>query len=84
MYITVGRAGAAMPEQASSDVQALAVHHRVRGVRMAEVMKPRIRHDTGLAARLAPEVVEFDAGQRPVSFGCRKHPLPRCHFGEAV
>ena len=51
---------------------------------MAEVMKPRIRHDTGLAARLAPEVVEFDAGQRPVSFGCRKHPLPRCHFGEAV
>ena len=35
-----------MPEQASRDIQAFTVHNRVRGVRMAEVMQPRIGHDS--------------------------------------
>lgn len=36
-------------------MQAFAVHSRVRGVRMAQVMKPRIRQDSGPVAWLDPD-----------------------------
>lgn len=56
-----------MPEQASRDMQALAVHDRVRGVCMAQVVKPRVDDDPGFAARPDPEAVEFILGQRSTS-----------------
>ena len=37
MDVAVGRARPAMPEQAFRDMQVFAVHHRVRGVRMAQL-----------------------------------------------
>ena len=36
-------------------MQAFAVHERVRGARMTQVMKPRIRHDPGRVAHLGPD-----------------------------
>ena len=39
--VAVGGADPAVTEQASRDMQALAVHDRVRGVRMTEIVKPR-------------------------------------------
>ena len=73
-----------MAEQASCDMQALTVHDRVRGVRMAQVIQPRICHDPGRVARRGPEPVEFVLGQRAVSSTGRKHPLPGSRLAEAI
>ena len=84
MDVAVGRGGPAMPEQAPRDMQAFAVHDRVRGVRMPQVMKPRIGHDSGRVARLDPEPPQVIRTQRPVPLVARKHPLPGRRFGEAI
>ena len=76
MDVAVGGGSSPMPEQASGDMQTLAVHDRVRRVGMPQVVKSRVRHDAGRIARLDPEVVQFMLGQRPVSLVARKHPLP--------
>ena len=69
-------------------MQAFALHHRVRGVRMAQLMQPRVRHDPGGIAGRGPEVVEFVRAQRPVSLGARetlgpRTPLPARRFGSS-
>ena len=51
MDVAVGRACPTMPEQTTRDTQDFSVHHRVRGVRIAQVMQPCVRHHPGLAAR---------------------------------
>ena len=51
---------------------------------MPQVMKPRIRHDSGRVARLDPEPPQVIRTQRPVRPVGRKHPLPGRRFGEAV
>ena len=72
-----------MPEQASRDMQALAVHDRVRGGRMSEVVKPCVRHGPGRIPRLEPESVEVMLVQRFVLAPAGKHPCPGRRFGEA-
>ena len=51
MDVAIRRGRPPMPEQASCDMQALAVHDRVRGARVSKVMEPGIRHDPGCVAR---------------------------------
>ena len=53
-----------MPEQATRDMQALAVHDRVRSERMPQIVEPRIRHNAGQVANLEPEPVKGILGQR--------------------
>ena len=65
-------------------MQALPVHDRVRGVRVAQVVKPRVRHDPGRVARPGPERPKVICTQRPVPLAARKHPLPGRCFGESV
>ena len=84
MNITVGRACAPVAKQPPRDMQAFAVHDRVGGVRMPQVMKPRVRHDSGRVARLDPEPPQVIRTQRPIPLAARKHPLPGRRFGEAV
>lgn len=55
MNVALGRTGPTVPKQASRDMQAFAVDDRVRGVRMAQVMKARVRYDSGGVARFGPE-----------------------------
>ena len=50
MDVAIRRGRPPMPEQTSCDMQALAVHDRVRGVRVLKVMEPGIRHDPGCVA----------------------------------
>ncbi len=83
MDVAVGRAGAPVSEQASGDMQALAVHDRVQGVRMAEVVKPRVRHDPGRIARPELETVESMPVQRFVPAPAGEHPFPGRRTGEA-
>ncbi len=65
-------------------MQTLAVHRRVGGVRMAQVMKPRVRHDSGHVASLDTELVERPIGQRFIlSFAC-EHPLPGSRVNKTV
>ena len=47
-----------MIEQASRHVQAFAVHDRMGGVAVSEVMKSCIYHDARLVAHPAPEQVK--------------------------
>ena len=61
--VTVGRRGPPMSEQASRNMQAFTAHDRVRGVRMAKVMQPCVRHDPSSVARRVPEIVEFVRSQ---------------------
>ncbi|MCY4541368.1 MAG: hypothetical protein OXB95_03080 [Rhodobacteraceae bacterium] len=68
MDVSVGRADVAVSEQASGDMQALAVHDRVRRVRMSQIVKPPIRHDPGRIACLDPEPPQVIRTQRSVSF----------------
>ena len=82
--VPIGRTGPTVPKQASRDMQAFAVHDRVRGVRMAQVMQPRIRYDSGHVARRDPERVEGILGQRLVSVLAGEHPFPGRRFGKAV
>ena len=84
MDVTVGRACGPVSEQASCDMQALAVHDRVRSVRASQVVQPRVRHDPGRIPRLEPEPVEVMLVQRFVLAPAGKHQLPGRRFGEAV
>ena len=84
MNVAIGRTGPTVPKQASRDVQAFAVHHRVRGVRMAQVMQPRVRDDPGRIPRLRPERPQVIFVQRLVLTLAGKHPLPGRPSGEAV
>ena len=84
MRVAVRRGAPPVTKQASGDMQAFAVHNRVRGVRMAQVMQPRIRHDPGHVARLDPERVERMFSQRFILDLTGKHPLPGGRSGEAV
>ena len=83
MNIPVGRGRPPVSEQPSRDMQALAVHDCVRGVRVAQIMQPRIRHNPRRIARLPPEPVEFILAQRPASLVAAKHPFPAHRLGEA-
>ena len=65
-------------------MQALPVHNCVRGVRVAQVVEPRIGHDPGRVPRRGPEIVKFVLAHRSVLALARKHPLPGRRFGEAV
>ena len=67
MDIAVCCDGPPVSEQASGGVQALVVHDRVRGARMAETMQPRIRHDPGRIAQLDPALPQIIRTQRPFS-----------------
>ena len=84
MDVAVGGGRPPVPEQATGDVQALAVHDRVGGVRMSEIVKSRIRHDPGHVAGLDPEPVKRPLGQRSVSDPAWEHPIPGSPVGEAV
>lgn len=53
MDVAAVRGRPALTEQAAGDVQARAVHHRVRGVRVVPVVQPRVRHDPDRAGRPA-------------------------------
>ena len=55
---------------------------RVGGVRVAQVVQPRIRHDPRSIARTRPKPVDFVLGQRSVSPARRKHPLAGCGLGK--
>lgn len=84
MNVAVGGTGAPVSEQASRDMQALAVHDRVRGVCMTQIVKPRIRHDSGRVVRLGPEPVGFILGQRSFPPVAGEYPIPGSRIGETV
>ena len=83
MGVTVGCVYPPMLEQASRDMEAFTVHDCMRGVRMLQVMQPRILHDPGCIVRLDPERVKIVFSQRLISALAGEHPLPGLHFGEA-
>ena len=73
-----------MSEQSPRDVQALAVHDRVRGIRVSQVMQPRVRDDTGHVACLDPEFVERMLGQWFVPVHAGEYPFPEMPISKAV
>ena len=84
MDVAVSRASAPVSEQTSRDMQALAVHDRVRGVRMAQVMQPRVGYDSGDVACPDPERVEGMFGQRLVPVLAGEYPFPGSGIGDAI
>ena len=73
-----------MTRQASGNMQAFSVHDGVRGVRMVQVVRLRIRHDPDRVAHVDSEHPQVVRTQRPVFLSVRKHPLPGRDFGEGV
>ena len=61
-----------------------AVHDRVRAVRVTQVMKARVRYDSGGVARFGPESPKVIRTQRLVSLLARKHPLPGRRSGKSM
>ena len=72
------------PSNAPRNMQPLPVHDCVRGVRMAQVMQPRVRHDRDRIARPDPEPIEDAFAHRFVLVFAGKHALPGRRFGEAI
>ena len=64
-----------MTEQTPRDMQAFAIHDCVRGVRMAQVVKPRVRHDSDRVARLDAGPPQIICVHRPVFIGNYKERL---------
>ena len=81
--VVIGRGRPPVTEQASRDMQALAVHDRVRSVRVAQIVQTRILHNPSHVALPDPERMQVIRTQRPVPLVARKHPLPGRRFGEA-
>ena len=84
MDVAVRRGRPPVTEQAFGHMQAFAVHDRVRGMGMTEIVKPRIGHDPGHVARGDPEIVKLMLAQRPVPLAAGEHPLTRRRSGKAV
>ena len=84
MGVAVGGGSAAMPQQAPRHVQALAVHDRMGGVAMSQVVKPRIRCDARLVPYTALETVERSLAHVPFACRARKHPYARVRLRKVV
>ena len=57
MHVADSGGGAAVSEQAPGDVEVVAVHDRMRGMGVVQVVKPCVRHDAGQVASLRPEFI---------------------------
>ena len=81
MDVAIRRGRPPMPEQASCDMQALAVHDRVRGVRVSKVMEPGIRHEPGcVACRASSRPCTGAKARAPVSSSCSPYSDPSRSF----
>ena len=83
MDVSVGCGVVPASEQVSRDMEVIAFHDGVRGVGMAQVMEPRVLHDSCHIARLGPEPVERPIGQRLVPAFAGECPLLGSRVGVA-